>query len=62
MERGFRMDTSECITSQQVWIPGEPPQRTFLPLGELKGRPRLRVVSLRCPSCGLLEDYAQEPR
>jgi hypothetical protein len=42
-----------------TWVEGEPVKSIWLGL-KIRGRRRVKVTSLRCRSCGLLEHYAPE--
>ena len=57
LEEGFLQDHGEGANYTTAWN-GGPPERSFWGGLKLKGRPRLRVLALRCPSCGLLHLYA----
>lgn len=62
MESGFIVDHSSNGVLQALWQPGEPRDQKFLGLktGSVKvDRSRtLKVVTYRCPACGVLYSYA----
>ena len=55
LEEGFLQVQGTAYTT--TWV-GGPPEKSFLGMLKLKGRPRLRVFALRCVSCGLVQLYA----
>ena len=62
METGFLFDRvgQGGIPYQMVWVGGDPRTSWFGSV-EIKHRPRLPVVTLRCVACGFLASYAVQP-
>lgn len=58
MARGFVVDLTEYGPRQQYWFPGEPEPSFWVGLKGLTKENRVPVTTLRCPSCGYLESYA----
>src|SRR6516162_9815409 len=59
MERGFILDMRHHNYCQSRWIPGDPKESWLF--GEVQyGQVQdgIKVITLRCPSCGFLESYA----
>jgi len=64
MEPGFQIDYGHGVIVQSRWVPGEQSPTTFWSTREAtreQTKEALRVVSYRCPECGLLDCYANEP-
>lgn len=59
MEAGFIVERS-FGNWQDVSIGGKP-EHSLLRGVKLLDKPQLKVVTFRCPKCGLLESYASEP-
>ena len=57
MEQGFILDTTYGTMKPQKWVEGAPQYSVWFGL-KLWGKQRLDVSTYRCPSCGLLESYA----
>jgi hypothetical protein len=57
MEPGFVVDHTHGGVAKPEWASGEPHYSIWTGV-RLKGRTRLRVITYRCVSCGLLESYA----
>lgn len=55
MQRGFVLETYDM--SNPRWIAGEP-ESGFAVVLKTRRRPKLDIVTYRCPKCGLLESYA----
>ena len=62
MEGGFLLDRGHGNSQNQAeWVEGEPEQRKIfgLPAGLKTSKDDiLKVVTYRCPRCGMLESYA----
>jgi predicted RNA-binding Zn-ribbon protein involved in translation (DUF1610 family) len=58
MERGFLLDTGHANTVAN-WVEGEPEKSVWTGI-RLKNRTLRPIVSYRCPTCGLLLDFARE--
>jgi hypothetical protein len=61
MEAGFVADYGYGEVKQSTWVDGEP-VRSFWTGLKMRGRDKHAVVTYRCPACGYLESYADEPR
>jgi len=57
MEIGYLIDTNQRGLQQQQWCPGTPKPSFWMGLKVKKGE-AVPVATLRCPSCGYLESYA----
>jgi hypothetical protein len=69
MERGLILDMGDSSVFQASWV-AEPIRRGRLVKGSLAPPrtfwggikvPRYPIASYRCPNCGLLESYAEQP-
>jgi hypothetical protein len=58
MQEGFILDQGHGARFASAWIEG-PPEKSFWTGVSLKGKKRIAVQTLRCPSCGYLESYAK---
>jgi len=58
MASGYVVDLTEYGPRQQCWFPGEPEPSFWVGLKGLTKEHRVPVTTLRCPSCGYLESYA----
>ena len=66
MEPGFQIDRGDSNAIRQAsWVPGGPtPLKFWTGMSEAsreQANEALRVVSFRCPECGLLDCYANDP-
>ena len=63
MESGFLIDRGQGGEEKQSeWHPGEVQYRTFLGLKftiKIDRSRKLKIVTYRCPKCGVLRSYAQ---
>ena len=59
LEEGFLQDHGHAASYTTAWIGGRP-EKSLLGGVKLRGRPRLRVLALRCTSCGLLHLFAPD--
>jgi hypothetical protein len=57
VEEGFLQDHGHGANYSTAWI-GGPPEKSLWGGLKLRGRRRLRVLALRCTSCGLVQLYA----
>lgn len=58
MEKGFLTDHGYSVTYPAAWVEGVAEWSRWTGL-KLRKREKLPVTTFRCPSCGLLESYAQ---
>jgi hypothetical protein len=63
MEAGFTLDSggSSGPVGFSHWVDGAPERSVWTGL-KLKDRVRLAITTWRCPKCGLLESYANDPQ
>lgn len=59
MEDGFIADATYGGSLQERWVPGEP-QVSFWTGLKVDRKSLLPVITMRCPSCGMLESYARQ--
>jgi hypothetical protein len=57
LEEGWLQDHGHGANYTTAWVAGAP-EKSFVGGAKVRGRQRLRVFALRCPSCGLLHLYA----
>jgi predicted RNA-binding Zn-ribbon protein involved in translation (DUF1610 family) len=60
MDEGFVADFAHSQIVQEQWVQGSPEQ-SFWTGTKVRDKPRFRIVTFRCPTCGYLESYALEP-
>lgn len=58
MERGFIPDVRRTGYDETYWMKGHFTMATSLGWGRGTGDVSMKVVTYRCPDCGLLREYA----
>lgn len=60
MERGFMLDGQHGTLTNAKWIAGEP-EKSFWTGVKVKGKKQVPIQAFRCPRCGFLANYANDP-
>jgi predicted nucleic-acid-binding Zn-ribbon protein len=61
MEQGFILDRTHGAVLAAEWVAGVPDRSIWTGIRNLRKRPLYQVMTHRCPKCGFVESYANDP-